>query len=263
MTVRRFNLYRRIWVLLELIKTIIKPNPDYLNRMISYLYFQNPFEMKANRLLPVVIFLSLLLACESEKKVNKDVIDEINKLSEVKKVNEADMISYAMKWGDEISNEAQQALISTLQKAIAEQGIGGAVEFCRAEALPITHEVGKKHKVTVKRVSLKNRNPSNSPSDVEKNLLEAYAYNVENNLENKPNIQKIDEGETLLFTKAIVIPNGMCLNCHGEAGKEIAEETLTKIQTLYPEDQATGFKVGDLRGMWSIALPKSEVIKNM
>lgn len=219
--------------------------------------------MKSNFFLPVLCFLSLLIACESEKKVNKDVIDEIKKLSEVKKVNEADMISYAMKWGDEISAEAQQTLIGTLQKAIAEHGVDGAVEFCRAEALPITHEVGKKHNVTVKRVSLKNRNPSNSPSEVEKNLLEAYAYNVENGIENKPNIQKIDEGETLLFTKAIAIPNGMCLNCHGEPGTDVAEETLSKIEMLYPEDQATGFKVGDLRGMWSIALPKSEVIKNM
>lgn len=231
--------------------------------MIAYLYFQIPLKMKINRLLPVLFLLCVLFACESEKKVNKDVIDEIKKLSEVKKVNEADMISFAMKWGDEISAEAQQALISTLQQAIADKGVGGAVEFCHIEALPITHEVGKKHNVTIKRVSMKHRNPSNNPTDVEKNLLEAYAYNVENGIENKPNIQKIDDGETLLFSKAIAIPNGMCLNCHGEPKKEIAEETLTKIETLYPDDQATGFKVGDLRGMWSISLPKSEVIKNM
>jgi hypothetical protein len=231
--------------------------------MIPYLYLKITNEMKTTRLLSVLFLLSLLVACESEKKVNKDVIDEIKKLSEVKKVNEAEMISYAMKWGDEISAEAQQALISALQQAMADHGIGGAVEFCKAEALPITHEVGKKHKVTVKRVSLQTRNKANAPSDVEKNLLEAYAYNVENNIENKPNIQKIDEGESLLYTKAIAIPNGMCLNCHGEPGKEIAEETLNKIQTQYPEDQATGFKVGDLRGMWSISLPKAEVIKKM
>ena len=244
-------------------KTIFFQNLNLFNGMIAYLYFQNLSKMKINRLLPVLFLLFVLFACESEKKVNKEVIDEIKKLSEVKKVNEADMISFAMKWGDEISAEAQQALISTLQQAIADKGVGGAVEFCHTEALPITHEVGKKHNVTIKRVSMKHRNPSNNPTDVEKNLLEAYAYNVENGIENKPNIQKIDDGETLLFSKAIAIPNGMCLNCHGEPKTEITEETLTKIETLYPEDQATGFKVGDLRGMWSISLPKSEVIKNM
>jgi len=219
--------------------------------------------MKATRLLSAILLFPVLLACESEKKINREIIEEINKLSEVKKVNEADMISFAMKWGDEISIEAQQNLISTLQKAIADHGISGAVEFCQAEALPITHEVGKKHKVTVKRVSLQPRNQANTPSDVEKNLLEAYSYNVENNIENKPNIQKIDAGETLLYTKAITIPGGLCLNCHGEPGKEITGETLTKIETLYPEGQGTGYKVGDLRGMWSISLPKTEVIKNM
>ena len=63
--------------------------------------------------------------------------------------------------------------------------------------------------------------------------------------------------------KAITIPNGLCLNCHGEPGKEINESTLEKINSLYPEDKAIDFKVGDLRGMWSIEMPKKEVVKDI
>jgi hypothetical protein len=32
---------------------------------------------------------------------------------------------------------------------------------------------------------------------------------------------------------------------------------------LYPEDKAIGHKIGDLRGMWSIRIPKKEVVKKM
>jgi len=53
------------------------------------------------------------------------------------------------------------------------------------------------------------------------------------------------------------------LNCHGEPGKEISEETLQKLNELYPEDKAIGHQIGDLRGMWSIKIPKKEVVKEM
>jgi hypothetical protein len=37
--------------------------------------------------------------------------------------------------------------------------------------------------------------------------------------------------------------------CHGEL---IATDVLQKIRAVYPLDQATGFKPGDLRGAFSV-----------
>ncbi len=187
----------------------------------------------------------------------------MKKSMEVKKVGEAEIISHALEWGDELSQEAQASLMQALQKAIADKGTVGAVEFCNVEALPLTQSVAEKHGVIIRRVSEKNRNPKNSLQDQEKPLFDAYAYNTEEGITNAPNIQKMDDGETLLFTKAIVIPGGLCLNCHGTAGEELAEDTYEKIKSLYPDDKATGYKVGDLRGMWSIHIPKKEVVKRM
>ncbi|MEX2565618.1 MAG: DUF3365 domain-containing protein [Cyclobacteriaceae bacterium] len=211
----------------------------------------------------ILLLLNILLSCEGNKRVDKSIVEEVTKANEVKKVSEAEIATFAMEWGDEISIAAQEALMGALGKAIEERGIEGAIGFCNEEALPITREVAEKYKVDVRRVSLKNRNPGNYPNENEKQILEAYAYNDENKQENRPNIQKIDEGETLLYTKAIKIPGGLCLNCHGEPGKEIQEETLESIQSLYPEDKAVNYKVGQLRGMWSISLPKKELIRNM
>jgi len=212
--------------------------------------------------------LGLLLAigigsCNDGKKINRDIVDQVNKANEVKKLSEAEITEHAMEWGNEISMEAQKALMGVLQKAIQENGPENAVGFCNVEALEITKKVADEYNVTIRRVSVKNRNPKNSPNEKERELLDAYAYNKDNNLDNHPNIQKTEDGQVLLYTKAITIPNGLCLNCHGVPDTDIKGPTLEKIQSLYPEDKAINYKVGDLRGMWSIALPKKEVIKDI
>jgi cytochrome c len=60
----------------------------------------------------------------------------------------------------------------------------------------------------------------------------------------------------LLYTKPIVINNALCLNCHGEVGAAVTEETYALIREKYPNDNATGHQMGDLRGMWSITFSK-------
>jgi hypothetical protein len=221
------------------------------------------FMKNFNALLSIGAIALAFLSCSEGKKIDRDVVEQVNQANEVKKVSESDIIAYAMQWGDEISQEAQAELIGALQKAIGEKGVPAAIDFCQVEALPITKKVSDKYEVEIRRVSAKNRNPANEPNELEKTLLDAYQYNVENDVDSRSNIQKVEDGQVLLYTKAITIPGGLCLNCHGEPGKEIDQATLEKINTLYPEDKATDFKVGDLRGMWSISIPKKEVVKNM
>jgi hypothetical protein len=61
------------------------------------------------------------------------------------------------------------------------------------------------------------------------------------------------------FFAPIVLNNALCLNCHGEAGKDISAESLTLIRQHYPQDEATGFKLGDLRGAWRIDFPLAKL----
>lgn len=215
------------------------------------------------KIIYISIFLSVIFACNSNEKISKDVFEEVNKSMEVKKLSEVEILEEAMAWGEEISTEAQNQLISTLQKGIADKGVPEAIEFCNVEALPILQDVSTKHNVTIKRASIAYRNPADKPSEYEAAILDAYAYNAENDIKNEPNIQKLENGEVLLYTKAIQIPNSLCLNCHGKVGIDISEETLGKIESLYPDDKAKGHKIGDLRGMWSIKIPKAEVIKRL
>lgn len=204
-----------------------------------------------------------MLSCGPQERISSETFDEVNKAMEVKRVTEVEILEEAMVWGDSITTEAQAQLISSLQNAIAENGIVGAIEFCNLQALPILQEVGNKHQVNIRRVSNRYRNPSDQPNEEEKPLLDAYEYTAENKGKSDPNIQKFENGEVFLYTKPIVIPGGLCLSCHGEPGKDIDQQTLDKLAELYPQDKAKNHKIGDLRGMWSVRIPKKEVVKRL
>jgi uncharacterized protein DUF3365 len=54
--------------------------------------------------------------------------------------------------------------------------------------------------------------------------------------------------QTFRYMKAIST-KGMCLTCHGD---KIPSKVSEKLDELYPEDKARGFKKGDIRGAFSI-----------
>ena len=47
----------------------------------------------------------------------------------------------------------------------------------------------------------------------------------------------------------------LCVTCHGEA---LAAPVRERIAELYPEDRATGFRVGDFRGLFWAEFPAGE-----
>jgi hypothetical protein len=217
------------------------------------------------KFLPLILFslLVIFISCNSNERINRELFDEVNKSMEVKKLSDFQITSAALEWGNELSVKAQEELMKALNQAISDAGPSGAIEFCNVNALPILKEVGEKNNVVIKRVSSLPRNPNAYPDDYEKDILSAYEYNAENNITNEPNIQKINGGEVLLYTKAIQIPGGLCLQCHGNIGKEVSLETAEKIKKHYPEDKATGYALNELRGMWSIKIPRKEVVKKL
>jgi hypothetical protein len=204
-----------------------------------------------------------MIACGPRERISRETFEQVNEAMEVKRLTEVEILEEAMVWGDSLTAEAQAQLISILQRAISENGTVGALEFCQVQALPILEKIGKERQVDIRRVSNRNRNPSNKPDADEAPLLDAYEYTAENGGKSDPNIQKINNGEVFLYTKPIVIPGGFCLACHGDPGKGIDDATLQKLTELYPEDKAINYKEGDLRGMWSLRIPKREVVKRL
>ncbi len=170
---------------------------------------------------------------------------------------EEEIISLARSEGDRISSVAQQALGGQLKAAMASGGPVHAVEFCNASAALILDTLQPGWEIRLKRASLRVRNPKDTPDAIEKEILNMYAEQVANGREPEPMIE--EDGKQLIYAKPILLNNPICLSCHGVPGKDIMPETLEKLQELYPEDRATGHKMGDLRGIWSITFNTKEL----
>jgi Protein of unknown function (DUF3365) len=147
-------------------------------------------------------------------------------------------------------------LLAALQKAMAEGGPVNAIGVCNTIAPEIAAEKSAAAQMSVGRTSLKLRQAKNAPDAWERRQLE----NFEARKAAGENPAAIEAGEFMekdgkpVFRYMKAIPTGpLCLNCHGA---QLAPEVAAKLQALYPEDRATGFAQGDLRGAFTITAPR-------
>lgn len=139
---------------------------------------------------------------------------------------------------------------SALSKAIAEGGVSKALPTCHESALHLTEEVAREGGVKLRRVASRHRNPRNAASEDETAVLKDFEESLKTKQPLQPLVRR-ENGRTIVFAP-IVLASPLCLKCHGEPGKDIAKPDHDLIQSLYPDDKATGFKLGDLRGMWRV-----------
>jgi hypothetical protein len=151
--------------------------------------------------------------------------------------------------GQSITAQAFGLLSSNLLSAIQQSGVSNALPFCSAMAIPLTSLMADTNEVTLRRVSHRPRNPANRASSRELELIENYQSTLAAGGRPQPLLLTND---TITFYAPIVITNSLCLQCHGQPGRDIAPENLEVIRRLYPNDEATGFGVGDIRGLWRI-----------
>jgi len=214
------------------------------------------------RTLLSVIIITLIASCSGKQHVDRSAYEEELNEREIKRVTDAELYEAALKVGEKVANLSQQKLSSNLMRAIKDQGIEEAIRFCNLNAYSLVDSLKKEYDAEIKRVSAKYRNPLDKPDSLESTILEAYQYNIDNNLELESNVQKTHNSDDFLFTKPITINNPMCLQCHGEPDKELSLKTQEVIKKLYPEDRATNYKMNQLRGMWSIKLSRKKLILN-
>lgn len=216
--------------------------------------------MKLNGLL-LIVFFSITLSCKMDKKVDRSTYEDELKDREIVKVSEAELYEAAIKLGGEIADETQKTLGGQLQQAIKSNGVPGAIQYCNLKAYPLVDSLQQKYAASIKRVTSKPRNPDNAPDSLEQVIFDAYQYNYENGQPLAENLQAVGK-DIYLYNKPIMIGNPLCLSCHGPVGEGISEEHYQVIKGMYPHDQAIDYKMGELRGMWSIRLSKKELIRN-
>jgi hypothetical protein len=142
-----------------------------------------------------------------------------------------------------------KALKSELQAALQARGPIGALDVCHVRAPELAKQVSAETDFTVRRVSLKNRNPSMGvPNEWQREVLESFEQRRDKG-ENPKAIAYADTvGKEFRFMKAIPT-EAICLTCHGD---DLQAELAAKLRDLYPDDKATGFNEGDLRGAFVV-----------
>lgn len=159
-----------------------------------------------------------------------------------------------IKTGDKVTKELAQKLSSKLQHEIKTNGIVQAAGFCNTNALILTQEVNlhQVQGISIRRISLKERNPANVPLPDEIAALESMQKML--NEKKLPEYIITQEDKSYKYYKPLVIKKEACLKCHGDIAQNPPLQQFMKEH--YPEDKATGYKMGDLRGAMVVEIKK-------
>jgi hypothetical protein len=143
-------------------------------------------------------------------------------------------------------------LKTRLTTAMREGGAPKAIDVCSNEAPSIARSAQKESGVKLGRSSTKLRNPADAPPPWVKAWLDAHEGKKANKVKGIHTVVDTPDGRVARFLKPIEL-EGPCLACHGDPAT-LAPEIKAVLAAKYPNDQATGYQVGDLRGaLWAEA----------
>lgn len=176
--------------------------------------------------------------------------NDTDKITDQKTLTAAERSDYKDK-GMQLVSETQKNLGSNLVKAINEGGTIHALEFCNIKAYPLTDSMATALKAHITRVTDQPRNPDNAATERQLTYIRSAKQTLASGNNINPEISVVNGRVTGYYP---IITNQMCMQCHGNEKGQIDENTLAKIKELYPNDLATGYEVGDLRGIWVVEM---------
>jgi len=141
-------------------------------------------------------------------------------------------------------------LMGRLSAGMETGGATVAIDICKEVAPAIASEVAENAGVTIGRTSVRLRNPENKPP--------AWAVPYMELRGEKPVVLRHTGDGTLAALFPIVL-QAQCLPCHGPEDS-ILPEVRNAIQAAYPDDRATGFNEGDLRGWFHVTVPAGKSV---
>lgn len=152
-----------------------------------------------------------------------------------------------------VTAKAFAALSGRLAAAIAEDGHPGAIDVCSIEASDILDGVARARGLEVRRVTDRPRNPANQADETDLEVMEMIRGMLAQGEDPVPHVTTEASVTTVRLPIRIAMP--LCLTCHGDPATDIAPDTLAAIGSRYPLDRATGYREGDLRGLWRVTIP--------
>jgi hypothetical protein len=137
-----------------------------------------------------------------------------------------------------------QRLLAELMDTMASSGPAAAIEVCQKQAPKIATDVSREFGLKIGRTSHRLRNPQNTPPDWARSLVDARTAD--------PTFIPLPDGNLGALLPIRLKPQ--CLMCHG-AEEQILPEIRDALAQRYPQDEATGFEEGELRGWFWVSVP--------
>ncbi len=139
-----------------------------------------------------------------------------------------------------------------LQAALESGPPAEAISVCSEVAPRVAAELSEETGWSVKRVSLRPRNPGAQPDAWEREQLLVFDRTVAAGGNPGWAAAEVDGQVRFLAPQRV---GGVCLLCHGES---IDADTAAALKRLYPEDRAVGYKPGDVRGAISLSAARKQ-----
>jgi hypothetical protein len=154
--------------------------------------------------------------------------------------------------GEAIAMSLVKTLKGEVKQAIDSNGVAAAISVCSDKAIPLTREIEKISgtDISIKRTSMKFRNPVNEPDEIEKAALKHYEDLLAREEPIPPHYTQkvVMNGDTSFYYYKPMKMEALCLLCHGTV-ETVPPDVKNILSELYPADKATGYKEGDFRGL--------------
>ena len=201
-----------------------------------------------------VVVLALVLAATSCRPDQIEHLKDHKRIGieaenwEVKRIMPKDLLR-ATRWaGDSLTATADTLLRRTLARELAAGGVARALPFCRPETYHLVDSLAGVFKTTAHRVSEHPRNPAS----------QAPLLAEEMRPDTVRTIRRLSQ-EVFFYQRPIVLNNQLCLRCHGKVGKDISAADYALIKQKFPQDQATGYQLGQPVAAWQLSLQRNGV----
>lgn len=156
-----------------------------------------------------------------------------------------------------LADELMSELKAELGKAMQQGGPVAAVAVCKSRAPEIAARLSASSGADVRRTALRVRDPANAPDDLERAVMAGFASELaQATMPASGAPEAVIEirsarGIERRYLRAIPM-QPLCLTCHGA---KLAPEVAAAVARDYPQDAATGFETGQLRGAVTVRWP--------
>ncbi len=192
----------------------------------------------------IIIFTLLILNTGCGGKLSEEdrkAIAETKERREFKKIKEADIIATASQKGRDILQLLEEYLNPGHGRDSTTIDPSTGKLLLSDNDIDIIDSLSRSHATDITFISAVDASALEQASPKEKEVFEAYLYNVEEGLEMRDNIQKINDS-TLLYTRPLLRPLMEVLQEKDSVSRDFSDKKA-------------------MAGMWSLRISRKEIIR--